>query len=326
MKFLVTGGSGFIGTNLIAYLLSEFPSASILNLDIAPPRNSSQTPFHSFCDINDLLGLTSAFVDFCPTHVFHLAATTGIGDLPLDFFDANIQGVQNVIKVSAQCTSLQRIVFASSLLVCRVGYVPQSFDEYCPSTSYGISKMKGELLVKNAPSHLPWVIVRPISIWGPWNSEPYTQFFQAVLTGAYFHIGQNRSLRSLGYVGNAVFQLTQLAFSESSLVNHKLFYLADYEASSLRDMASKIATFRSSKDFIPIIPFFIAKLLALFGDLYQFLFRRKFPLTSFRLHNLSTEYVFDLSDLKSVCGRCPFSFDYGLITTIKWLRHKDLNN
>ena len=71
---------------------------------------------------------------------------------------------------------LERVIFASSLLVCQVGYIPDSFDEYCPSTPYGISKMKGETF-KRSCSSVDWVIVRPISIWGPWNHEPYLQFF-----------------------------------------------------------------------------------------------------------------------------------------------------
>ena len=228
---------------------------------------------------------------FLPTHVFHLAATTGIGQLPLDHFKTNINGVQNIVNVLTIVGSVKRVIFASSLLVCKVGYIPDSYDEYLPSTSYGISKMKGEIIVKSSASDLDWVIVRPISIWGPWNSEPYLQFFQSVLRGYYFNIGNLSSLRSLGYVENTVYQLACLALAPAQSVCSKTFYLADYEPTPLKTMALLISRFRSFPDFIPTLPFFVVRVLAYIGDILVHCFRFSFPLTSFRLHNLSTEYV-----------------------------------
>ena len=165
--------------------------------------------------------------------------------------------------------SLERVVFASSLLVCQVGYIPDSFDEYCPSTSYGISKMKGEILVKSSCSSVDWVIVRPISIWGPWNHEPYLQFFQSVLNYLYFNIGSFKSFRSLGFVGNTVFQLCCIATAKRDLVSGRTFYLADYKPLSLRAMARKIAGYRSLSSFIPTLPLPVVKILAIVGDLLK---------------------------------------------------------
>ena len=53
-KFLITGGSGFIGTNLIDYLVNNFSDSSILNLDIESPRNKQHNQYFSLCDVNDL--------------------------------------------------------------------------------------------------------------------------------------------------------------------------------------------------------------------------------------------------------------------------------
>jgi nucleoside-diphosphate-sugar epimerase len=320
-KVLVTGGSGFIGTNLINYILSAFPLAQILNLDLLPPRDPSHAALYQKCDINDLECLRSLISDFCPTHVFHLAAATGIGDLPLSFFQTNINGVSNLIASLEDVPCLERVVFASSLLVCKVGYIPESFDEYLPTTTYGISKMKGEILVKALGSSVDWVIVRPISIWGPWNSEPYLQFFKSVLRYYYFNIGRYRSFRSLGYVGNTVYQLCCIASSHAELVSGKTFYLADYSPLSLKLMARKISSYRPYFSFIPTLPLFFVKLMALLGDALSRL-GISFPLTSFRLNNLLVEYVFDLSSLREICGPLPFSPDDGIKLTIEFLRSK----
>lgn len=320
MNIIVTGGSGFIGTNLIQYLSSHFPDSRILNLDILPPRNLAQSSSFLYCDINNHSDVSRIFQDFQPDYIFHLAAATGIGDIPLENFSTNYNGVSSVVAALKYCKSLKRIIFASSLLVCKVGYIPQSTSEYCPTTNYGISKMKGELVVKESANSFPWSIVRPISIWGPWNHEPYYQFFDTVLKGRYFHFGSARSLRSLGYVGNTVYQLVKIAFSSDELVNYKTYYLADYEPASLRYMATKIARYRNGSSFIPVIPIWLVRLVARFGDSYAAITKQKFPLTTFRLNNILTEYVFNLSSLSEVCGELPFDLSQGIDATVRWLK------
>jgi nucleoside-diphosphate-sugar epimerase len=320
-RFLITGGSGFIGTNLISYLQVKFPGCSILNLDISPPRNVAQNIYYNSCDINDLQALSTAVNNFSPDYLFHLAASTGVGNLPLASYKTNISGVENIISAARNSSTLQRIIFASSLLVCKVGYIPDNDNEYVPSTPYGISKMKGEIIVKTYASDLDWVIVRPISIWGPWNTQPYIQFFQSVLKGFYFHLGSRKSTRSLGYVENTVFQLVCLIKAPSASVTKKIFYLADYEPASLRTMATQIATYRFGPRFIPTLPLFCASIIALIGDIVSRYSKRRFPLTSFRLNNLLVEYIFDLSKLHSVCGELPFTNQQGIQRTISHIRN-----
>ena len=203
--------------------------------------------------------------------------------------------------------------------MCKVGYVPESFDEYCPTTNYGISKMKGEILIKQQATSFDWVIVRPISIWGPWNLEPYLQFFQSVLNYLYFNIGSFKSFRSLGFVGNTVFQLYRIATCDKECVSKKTFYLADYNPLSLRSMARSIASYRFFGSFIPSLPLSLVKLVAFFGDLLA-KFGVSFPLTSFRLNNLLVEYVFDLSDLRKICGNLPFSPEEGIRQTVEFIK------
>jgi len=319
-KVLITGGSGFIGTNLINYISHAFPSAQILSLDIVPPRDSSHAHFYVRCDVNNLSSLSFLVHEYDPSHIFHLAAATGVGDLPLDLFKTNFDGVANLIESVKDLQHLERVVFASSLLVCKVGFIPESFDEYCPSTSYGISKMKGEILVKRSCSSVDWVIVRPISIWGPWNQEPYLQFFQSVLNYFYFNIGNFSSFRSLGFVGNTVYQLCRIATANRDLVSGRIFYLADYNPLSLRVMAQRIASYRSLCSFIPSLPLPFVRFLAIVGDLLQ-KSGVPFPLSSFRLNNLLVEYIFDLSSLSEICGSLPFSPDQGIQITVDFLRN-----
>ena len=72
MRYLITGGSGFIGSNLIEELLKK--NYQIMNVDIKAPNIESHGSLWREQDILDFPGLLAAFREFQPTHVIHLAA------------------------------------------------------------------------------------------------------------------------------------------------------------------------------------------------------------------------------------------------------------
>src|SRR5688572_9329654 len=78
MRVLITGGSGFIGTNLVASLLAE--GVPLVNLDVAEPLNQAHNGYWQQVDILDPARLTAAVQRFAPTHVVHLAARTDLGE------------------------------------------------------------------------------------------------------------------------------------------------------------------------------------------------------------------------------------------------------
>ena len=133
--------------------------------------------------------LRSIFASFRPELVIHLAAKTVLDERAnLTHFAANIQGVQNMIDAIQSAGSVERTFFASSRLVCRLGYMPKGDIDYQPSTLYGLSKVRGEQLVRAAPSGLgTWTILRPTGIWGPWFGAPYRDFFNSIRHGRYVH-------------------------------------------------------------------------------------------------------------------------------------------
>lgn len=240
MKILVTGGSGFIGTNYIELLLRT-GQAEFINIDNRPPRNASHKGFWQECDLLDASRLKKIINDFSPTHVVHLAAQTGTDVKSLDVFAANMEGVENLIRAAAAVPSVEHVIFTSSLLVCKMGYIPKYDTDYQPSTPYGESKVEGEKIVR-AAKDLPyaWTIIRPISIWGPWGEEPYINFFKSVAQGWYFHIGSGHYKRSLGYVGNTVHQIHQILLAPREKVDRKTMYVADDQPADLYDMANMI--------------------------------------------------------------------------------------
>ena len=75
MKILITGGSGFIGMNLIEKLVST-NKHTLLNLDNAEPKIAKHRAYWKACDILDMNQVSESFRSFMPEAVIHLAART----------------------------------------------------------------------------------------------------------------------------------------------------------------------------------------------------------------------------------------------------------
>jgi len=317
MKVLVTGSSGFIGTNLLLELQCQ--GHEIMGIDIRAQHPGVKTSF-SLCDLLDAGKLGKIIGQFSPEFIVHLAARTDLEERnEINGYAVNIQGVENLIAAIKSSSSVKRCIFTSSQLVCKVGHVPSSFDDYCPNTLYGESKVLTEKIVKrNDGGNVEWCLVRPTTLWGPYESH-YLQFFKMVKWGRYFHIGKKPLRKSYGFVGNAVRQYLKLLICSGALMNRKTFYIADYQPISLQDWADEFQR-QMGAPKIWTIPFPVAKAIALTGDLLLYAGVTSFPMTSFRLGNIMTEYVFDLSETKNLCGPAPFSMQDGVRLTIEWLR------
>jgi nucleoside-diphosphate-sugar epimerase len=317
MRILVTGGSGFIGTNFIE-LLVRTGQAELLNIDLRPPRNAAHQGYWKACDLMDEDRLKKLVADFSPTHVVHLAAKTGLDETELEAFAPNMEGVQNLLH-ALEGSSVERVIFTSSLLVCRMGYVPKHDTDYQPTTLYGMSKVRGEQIVRVAVQ-LPyaWTIIRPISIWGPWGEEPYKNFFKSIAQGWYFHIGAGHYRRSLGYVGNTVHQIQKLLLAPREKVDRKTLYVADDQPADLYDMVRMIQKTVGARDILRV-PLWMARGAAKVGDGCKAVGWRNVPLTSFRLNNILTEYIFNMQPIMELSSPLPYTLQAGVEQTLQWL-------
>lgn len=318
MKILITGASGFIGTNYLELAINR--GVEVLNIDIKPPVNSSHVRFYRVCNIMDFEGLSKIIDDFKPTHIVHLAAKTGAHSITdLAEFKPNMEGVRNLINACINVRSVEHVIFTSSLLVCKMGYIPRHDTDYMPTTAYGQSKVEGEKIVRSW-ANLPfkWTIIRPISVWGPWMIEPYIDFFKAVYKGWYLHIGHGHYKRSMGYVENIAHEIHCILQAPAEKVNGKTFYVGDPKPTDLYDFAESVRE-KMGAPKIRKMPMWLARGLAKVGDSLKFFGWTNAPLTSFRLKNILTEYVFDLSPIMDVCnGKLPYDMETAIERTVEW--------
>lgn len=319
-RILITGGSGFIGTNLIEDLLREDQSC-VLNLDHHAPLNTAHSRFWKPGDITDLANVVEAFASFAPTHVVHLAARTDLAETSqLQGYSSNITGTEYVLRAIASTPSVTRAIFTSSMLVCRLGYTPESDEDYAPDSLYGESKVAAEKLIRASALNCSWAIIRPTTIWGPWHLRMKNEFFKVLKKGYYFHPGGRSCIRSYGYVGNVVHQIKALLSAPDGQIHRKTFYVGDAPI-SLGDFVNGFSL-RLCKKGVRTLPLSLFRWLGRTGDLAIKLGWKNPPLNSYRLSNMTADNIVDMSATLKLCGSGPFSLSQGIERTAQWLEQQ----
>lgn len=318
MKIIITGASGFIGTNLLVFYINK--GFEVFNLDIKTPRNYEYIQYWQKVDICDFDVLKKVFYEINPDYIVHLAARTDLNEKEgMEYYRANTLGVENLVKLCAKDSGIKRVIFASSMLVNEVGYKPKDTFDYNPSTLYGQSKVIGENIVfKNKDNIGEFCIIRPTSIWGEWFAEPYKNFFDFVLAGKFFHPGDKACTKTYGYVGNSVYQIDKLLFADINKIQEQVFYIGDKLPINISHWADEIAVAANITKPKKMY-FLVFKLAGWFGDTLS-KFGVKFPMTSFRLHNMTTDHIVNLNNTYEVCSEVPYDRKSGVKRTLEWMK------
>lgn len=315
MKVLVTGSSGFIGRWIGLRLDAE--GIEWAGVDKLPKSDVQNFNKHYQLDLCDRAALEQAFTEFQPTHVIHLAARCDLNGKTVGDYEVNRGGVEILCEIVEATPSVQRVVYTSSQLVCDVGYLPKSDTDYCPHTVYGESKVATEKVVRRLDGgRVEWCLARPTTVWGPYMSSHYQALLRHINNGTYFHSGSGALMKSYSYAENIAYQYYKLIVAEKAQIHEQVFYMADYEPLSLRDYANRLADLMGVKPS-PTFPLPLARVIAYCGDFLNFC-GLKFPYNTFRLKNIRTEYTFDMSKTKLVCGALPKTFEAGVKETARW--------
>jgi nucleoside-diphosphate-sugar epimerase len=318
MKVLVTGGSGFIGTNAVEAFSRE--DNTILNYSLHPPLDPAQRQYWRQGDILDEKETTVVFQDFEPDYVLHLAARADCDERTTveAGYRVNTEGTRNVLAAIRATPSLQRTIITSSQFVCAPGRLPQSDTDYFPETVYGQSKVITEQLVREANLVNCWTIIRPTNVWGPWHLRYRREVWRVLGRGLYLHPGRQPVIRSYAYVKNVVAQIQKIFEAPRDFVRGQTIYLGDPPA----DIFNWVNGFSCALtgNGVRVIPRPFMRFFALLGDIPTYMTGKPFLINSSRFRSMTTDYLTPMDKTFELLGKNPYSQEDGIRETVEWLR------
>ncbi|MDP8257781.1 MAG: NAD-dependent epimerase/dehydratase family protein [Candidatus Alcyoniella australis] len=322
---LVTGGRGFIGSQLVRTLVRGGWQVRVLDLPTTP-HDALQGVEHEFygADITDPQSFGAAFkgVDA----VFHLAAIPRDWGPAKLFFAVNRDGTRNVLQAAIDA-GVERFVQMSSLAVHK--YRPYfEADENAPCDAtyppYATSKIAAERIVRDYQDRglIQTTIVRPgMVIFGPWDRMAFVPMVDALRKGQFGFVNGGRGRFCYSYVENLTAGMVRAAKSEEAAGG--TFVLADDGAISWREYATAICDALDFKQSKLSLPYPLLVPLAGAMHLGAHLVRSKAgpPLTLYRIKVASCDLHWSNAHAKQVFGYDPtVGFAQGLQRTIDWYR------
>ena len=177
MKALVTGATGFIGSNLVRELLKQGYQARALVRKESNRRNIRGLEVDVVLgDLRDKTSLKNA-LDGCDV-LFHVAAAyTFWTPDPTVIYETNVQGTENILT-AARNTGIQKIVYTSTestigIADHRLGSEETEATIDSLSGHYKKSKLLAErLALRMCQEGLPLTVVNPTMPVGPWDAKP----------------------------------------------------------------------------------------------------------------------------------------------------------
>tara|TARA_B100000073_G_C23729535_1_gene570363 strand:+ start:451 stop:1350 length:900 start_codon:yes stop_codon:yes gene_type:complete len=261
---LVTGGAGFIGSNLVDNLINDGHDVIIIdNLSTGKKDNiNPKAEFHNI-DISDMdvRGKCSMFdgVDV----VFHTAASARVQpsiDNPIEFNKVNVNGTLNILKACVDY-GVNRFVYSSSSSVYgNVEQLPTSENHKLnPMSPYALQKLIGEQYCKlfSELYDLETVCLRYFNVYGERQSTEgaYTlvmgKFAQQMMNGESMTIrGDGNQRRDFTYVGDVVDANIRAGFYEHPMWG-EVFNIGNGDNRSVNQIATMMGGKRVHVD--PVI-------------------------------------------------------------------------
>ena len=317
-KILVTGATGFIGSNLVKVLRDKKYKVIAAIRSEKKKQLLPKNVGYIALDLMDKDGLSKA-VSVVDT-VFNVAATLPYHQLrDQDYINSNVLGVSNIIDACLNYNA--KLVHISTVGVFGDTSVA-GYDETAPIKTtdiYSRTKREGDLLIYKAirDKKLKATIIRPTIGYGPGDIRPgFINLFRLIKRGLFIPVGKGENFFHTIYIENLIAALI-LAGSKKEALGED-FIIGDDPCPRMSELINIIAAEEGVKLPSFYIPGNLAYTIGLVGNLAKKV-GFSLPLTTQRVKFITQNKRFKIERAKKVLGYSPqFDLRAGVAKTYAW--------
>jgi nucleoside-diphosphate-sugar epimerase len=292
----VTGGTGFVGKNLMLYLQSRLNNISLVNRD----------------ELNFFIAKSVSSNVAVIIHLAGKAHDLKNSSNPNEYYQVNFELTKKLYD-GFLASKAKKFIFISSVKAA-VDSINGILSEDIipnPQTHYGKSKLMAEEYIQS--QHLPegksYYILRPCMIHGPGNKGNLNLLYQFVKKGIPYPLAGFINNRSFLSVENLCFVINELIIRDD--IPGGIYHVADDEALSTNEVVSILASSLNVKPRLWKIPKSIITFFAKVGD------KLRLPLTTERLNKLTESYIVSNKKIKKAINKeLPLTAVQGLKITV----------
>ena len=322
-KIVITGGTGFLGSNLALRLKNTGWDVTVLgrNKAIGAALVAKGLRFVAV-DLSDSEALKRIFSEH--SHVVHSAAFASPYGSYEAFYLANVVGTHNVVD-AALSAGIERLVNIStpSVYFDYRDRIQIRENEPLPHqvTHYGATKMLADEIVATAANKgLRVVSIRPRGIVGPGDTSIFPRMLAAVKAGKFPLFGSGESLVDLTYIDNVVDSIL-LCLNLGPEIENYTFNITNGEPRTIRDLAAGLFKKLGREVEFKVVPISVGIMAAKCFETFFQLSRRKTepPLTQYGVGLMAYSQTLDISLAQAKLGYKPaVGLDEGIDRFVSW--------
>jgi nucleoside-diphosphate-sugar epimerase len=261
MKILVTGGAGFIGSNLVKRLVEDGHDIIVLD-NLLRGNKIDHDIFKRITFLNndirhyDSVEKASAGCEI----IFHLAAILGVdivADAPVETMDVETIGMRNVVNAALN-NGVRKILYASTSGIYGHSAMEKSVDEEImvdPRTSYAMAKRYNEIYLSalNEEKGIQSIALRFFNVYGhnQDNRMVIPRFFEQALKGDPITVfSKGLQTRDFTFIDDTVESCVRLMHKD---IKFEIYNIANENELSVLDLAKKIKVITNSSSEIIFI-------------------------------------------------------------------------
>jgi nucleoside-diphosphate-sugar epimerase len=318
VDYLVTGGSGFIGSYFVPLLLRAGHGVTIL--DLVRPDFDCGGARVVVGDVRDERAVASA-IEGCG-RVLHLAAAHhDFGISEKTYYDVNENGAR-LLCAQMDRAGITDCCFYSSVAV--FGSAPKPRDEEQtpqPLSPYGASKLAAERVFREWTQRgggRQCLVIRPTITFGVNNFANMYSLIRQLASRPFVPIGDGSNIKSLSYVENIV-EATMFLWDRPGRPAFDLYNYVDKPDLTSRQICETILSALGKKPASWHVPLWLACLAALPFDVVIRLTGRNLPISSARIRKLfATETLFEAEKVRRAGFEARVPLRDGIEKMVRW--------